>query len=230
MKEESPLVSVVLPVFNMSAYVNEAVDSVLGQTYSPIELIAIDDASTDNSRALLEAYGDNVRVFAHETNKGIAGGRNTGIAAAQGSFIAFMDADDIWAPNKIERQMQEFKNDPELDACFTYLECFLSPELSEEIKATRYCPQGPQQGYIGGTMMMRREMVDKTGSFNEARRIGEFIEWYSKAKDLGAKSAIIEDVLYRRRIHGSNTGVNERDSRSDYLKVVRDAIKRRRET
>jgi len=228
--EPKPLISVVMPAFNTEKYVAESIRSVLGQSYTNIELICIDDGSSDGTLKVIRTFVDQVRIVECNENRGIAVARNQGLALATGDFIAFIDADDVWETDKLEKQLRAFKHDPELAMCFTYMRCFLSPELPEEIKSIRYCPTEPAPAYIAGTALLKKEVVERVGLFDESLRIGEFIDWNSRAQEAGFKSAMLEDVMYQRRIHETNTGVNERPSRTDYLKVARNAIARRKLT
>ena len=98
------LVSVVIPAYNAGRYIDEALESVLGQTHRRVEAIVVDDGSTDDTRARVQAYGDRVRYLG-QTNAGVGAARNRGLAAATGDFIAFLDADDVWRPEKLEVQL-----------------------------------------------------------------------------------------------------------------------------
>lgn len=113
--DREPLVSVVLPAFNREEVVARAIDSVLGQTYSNLELIVVDDASTDHTPAAVEQVKDKrVSLVRHERNLGGAAARNTGIRRARGEFVAFQDSDDEWGETKLERQMSRFRTQPPL--------------------------------------------------------------------------------------------------------------------
>lgn len=102
----APLVSVIMPLYNCERYVREAVDSVLAQTYGNLELIVVDDCSSDASPQIIELYGDSrIRLLRHEVNRGAAAARNTAIEHARGDYIAFLDSDDAWYPDKLEKQM-----------------------------------------------------------------------------------------------------------------------------
>ena len=109
-----PLVSVVIPVFNGEAFLREAVQSVLAQKYSPIEIIIVDDGSTDGTATVARSLPETVR-YLHQTNKGPAAARNRGIEHAQGSLIAFADADDLWPADKLELQLPYLINDPAIE-------------------------------------------------------------------------------------------------------------------
>jgi len=223
-----PLISVIMPVYNCEKYVAEAIQGVLDQTYKNIELICINDGSIDGSIDILKSFGDKIVLIDSIENGGIGKARNLGIKVATGEFIAFMDADDIWKSTKLEMQIKHFQNNPNLDISFTYMNCFISPELSDEIKKIRYCPPDPMPGYLACSALVRNESFYKVGLFNEKWKMGEFIDWFAKAKELNIKYGIISDIGLLRRIHNTNTGVTQRKSRNDYIKIIRESLDRRK--
>ncbi len=224
----NPLVSVIIPVFNTEKYVAEAIESILRQTYEPIEIVCINNGSTDGSLEILKSFGDRIVLIDSKENLGISGGRNKGIEIAQGEFLAFLDADDLSEPERIEVQVRHLQEHPELAISFSWMSCFISPELSDELKQIRYCPPNPMPGCIPGTALVRTEAFKQVGYFNPKWRLGEFIDWLARAKDLGLASDMLPDVFLLRRIHETNTGVTERPSRIDYVKVIREALERRK--
>lgn len=120
--EEAPLVSVVIPAYNRAGLIGRAIDSVLHQTHGNLELIVVDDASTDNTGEVVESIGDaRIRYIRCERNAGASAARNTGIAAAAGRFVAFLDSDDIWMPEKLAGQLAAIQacNEPDRAVCYT---------------------------------------------------------------------------------------------------------------
>ena len=113
-----PVVSVIIPTYNRAALVQEAVASVRAQTYRDFEIVVVDDGSTDGTR---EALGDRreVRVLRHADRRGVSAARNTGIHAARGEWLAFLDSDDLWQPEKLARQMAYLQDRPDLSLCQT---------------------------------------------------------------------------------------------------------------
>ena len=107
-----PLVSVIIPTYNRGWILKEAIDSVLAQDYKDYELIVVDDGSTDNTREILDSYGQDLIVI-RQANKGVSAARNLGIAAANGQLVAFLDSDDIWRPRKLSRQVDFFNSTPD---------------------------------------------------------------------------------------------------------------------
>ena len=111
-----PLVSVVIPTYNCAHYLPAALESVLAQDYDPMEIIVVDDGSTDETQAVLQRYPEVTCI--RQANGGLSNARNTGINAARGEWIALLDADDIWPPGKLEEQMQILVAHPEVALLF----------------------------------------------------------------------------------------------------------------
>ncbi len=111
MSDPTPLVTVVIPTYNYGAYVGQAIDSVLAQTYPAVEVVVVDDGSTDDTPARLAAYGGRIRVVRQE-NRGLSAARNAGIAAATGEYVALLDSDDAFHPRKLELQMRHLAANP----------------------------------------------------------------------------------------------------------------------
>jgi len=105
-----PLVSVIIPTYNHGRFVSAAVESALHQDYRPLEIIVIDDGSTDATRAVLAPFGDSI-MYVYQNNAGLPSARNAGINIAKGDFVAFLDADDIWCSNKLSVQMEPMLSD-----------------------------------------------------------------------------------------------------------------------
>lgn len=112
------LVSVVIPAYNAAPYLGDAINSVLDQSYKRIDLIVIDDGSTDETAAIAFGFGERVRCI-QQANRGMAGARNRGIAECRGDFVALLDADDTWMPTKLAKQMEALSAAPTFGACYT---------------------------------------------------------------------------------------------------------------
>jgi len=219
-------VSVVIPVYNCERYLPEAIESVLAQTYTPVELILIDDGSTDNSRTVAQGFNDRLRYF-YQPHSGAAAARNYGIRLAQGDFLAFLDADDLWHEDKLRRQVVILDEAPELDMVFGHVQQFHTPELKDSLESKITFAAEVMPGYSCGSMLARRESFLRAGFFDPDRRMGEFIEWYLKAGEAGLKGAMMPDILLRRRLHENNMGVRLRDQRSEYLRIIKASLDRK---
>lgn len=224
---EGPLVSVMIPVYNGERYLAEAIESVLAQTYRPIEIIVVDDGSTDSSADVAKRFALPVR-YCFQPHSGAGAARNRGTGLAQGSLFAFLDADDLWVEDKLMREMVAFDDDPELDMVFGHVEQFHSPELDEiERKKIRYAAK-IMSGYHAGSMLIRRDAFLRVGPFETKWKVGEFIDWYLRALEKGVKSMMLPEVVLKRRLHTANMGIRERRSQTDYVRILKASIDRRR--
>lgn len=223
----SQLVSVILPVYNGARYLSEAIESALAQTYRPIEVIVIDDGSTDHSAEVAQGYTPRVRS-ASQMHSGVAAALNHGIALAQGSWLAFLDADDLWTTTKLTLQMNAINRDTKLDLVFGHVEQFTSPELDDATKRKLYCPPQAFAGYCKGTMLASREALERIGPFDLRWQVGDFIDWYAKALEQGLRHRLLPDILMRRRLHDTNLGIRARNSQSDFVHILKASLDRRR--
>jgi glycosyltransferase involved in cell wall biosynthesis len=223
-----PTVSVVIPVHNGARYLAEAIASVLAQDHRPLEVLVIDDGSTDESAAVAAAFGPPVRVV-HQAQQGAAAARNHGAALAQGVWVAFLDADDCWLPDKLSRQLAAPAADPRVEIVNGGVEHFYSPELNEAARARFHCPPGVRPAQIPSALLVRRDTFEGVGAFDPRFRTGELLDWYGRALDLGIRAVTIPDLVLRRRIHGANHSIVHAAARPDFLLAVRERLARRRE-
>ena len=221
------LVSVIMPCYNGERYLAAAIDSALGQTHPHVEVIVVDDGSTDGSPSVAKGYGDRIR-WTQRDHSGISGARNHGIEQARGEFLAFLDADDLWSNDKLERQVSALEADPSLGMVIGDMEQFVSPELVGTIDQRVAFVEGTVAARMPGSVLIRRSEFDRVGGFSTDLASGEFMDWISRAGSLGVKSVQQPGVVLRRRIHLTNHGLLRKDAQSDYLKVVKAALDRRR--
>jgi glycosyltransferase involved in cell wall biosynthesis len=210
-----PLVSVIIPNYNYAGYIGEALESVLAQTYSNVEVIVVDDESPDNSLEVLTHYGDRIKVIAQK-NSGVAAARNTGVAACSGEMVAFLDADDVWLPEKLEKQMKKMAADGEIGLVHCSMTLIdPSGEVCGEIangKEGRVASDlllfesGTVIG-AGSTALVRREIFHAIGGFDT--RLSTAADWdlsYRIAVD--HKIAFVPEPLVLYRTHNSNMHSN----------------------
>lgn len=229
-----PLISCIVPVFNGERYLREAVDSIFQQTYQPLEVLVADDGSTDGTATLLASYGDQIH-YLWQPNAGPAAARNSGMQAAQGEFIAFLDADDLWHPEKLSRQMKRLHARPELDLCVTYIQNFWIPELHPEAEQLRehHLTQA-LPGYVTQTLLAKRALFNRVGQFDPAFHPADDTEWFSRTAEQGAVMELLPDVLVYRRLHETNLTMEPGarglvpSARTALLQVVKAALDRRR--
>jgi glycosyltransferase involved in cell wall biosynthesis len=224
-----PLISCIVPVFNGERYLGEALDSILAQTYRPLEVIVVDDGSTDGTAGVVARYGGRV-AYLFQPNAGHAAARNLGLGAARGEFVAFLDADDLWHPEKLARQMARFHARPELDLCVTHVRNFWIPELADGRERHRGRRHGQAlPGYSTVTLLTRRALFESMGRFDPTLRHGDDTEWFLRAADRGAVRELLPDVLVYRRLHHANRSRGlASESRDEYVHILKTRLDDRR--
>ena len=219
-------VSVIIPVFNGERYLRVAIESAAGQTHRPLEILVVDDGSTDGSGAIAVGFGPPVRCVRQE-HGGIGAARNRGVEATQGCYLAFLDADDLWESAKLAVQVAALESRSRTDAVFTHVRQFVSPDVSGSVRATLDCPPEPVAGLYPGTLLIRREAFLKVGFFPTDRKVGEFLDWYARAKAANLALTVLPEVLAHRRIHGGNHTLRHKADLRDYAAILKAAIDRR---
>jgi glycosyltransferase involved in cell wall biosynthesis len=223
----APGISAIVPVRDGAPYVEEAIDSILAQTRPAREVIVVDDGSRDGTADVVLGYGDRVTLIRQEP-QGVGAAVNSGLDAAQGELISFLDADDAWTPRKLELQCEPLERDPALDMVFGHVEQFISPDLSESERSQLRSVEGHQPAKLKGTMLIRREAVDRVGRFVTAWKLVDFVDWYSRAREEGLRELMLDEVVLRRRLHRTNVGRRETDARVEYAKAMGAVLRRRR--
>ncbi len=191
-----PLVSVIMPCYNSQQYVAEALDSVLQQDYPNLEVIVVDDGSTDNSLQILQQYADQNSdriTIIRQANQGPAAARNTGMQAATGKYIAFNDSDDLWLPGKVRAQVNYLENHPETGLCFSSWAVWDQqqplPQLLQKLRLQQaditddtvvadrtgwlYLPLLESSVVHTTSAMLRHNLIQNVGLFNTGYRLGE---------------------------------------------------------
>jgi glycosyltransferase involved in cell wall biosynthesis len=223
----APLVSCIIPVFNGERYLEETLDGVFAQTHRPIEVIVADDGSTDRSAEIASAYRHAV-VRVRQPNAGHAAARNLGLSVATGEYTAFVDADDLWHPEKLARQLERFAARPELGVVFTHLENFRSAD-GDPSPGPSEGPLRPIPGYTSVSMLARSKVFADVGLLDVTLEHGNDRDWFCRAAEHGVVMEMMPDVLVRRRLHGSNrSSALSGNSRAEYLRILKASLDRRR--
>ena len=203
-------ISVVLPTYNGEKYIGEALESAFAQTLPPFEVIVVDDGSTDDTGKIVGRYGDRVRYIA-QTNRGVAGAYNTGIAAATGDLVAFLEHDDLWAPEKNALQVQAFERQ-HVGLVF----CPVSLLAEGQASKTNSLELDDGEGLYGfadffkqnrilncSTVMIKRGLLSQVGGFREDLRLGfDYDLWLRVLAHCNVFS--VPEPLVTYRIHGGN--------------------------
>ena len=173
-------VSVVIPAYNAQKFVRTTIDSVLNQTYPNYEVIVVDDSSTDNTQEILKSYGNRIRWIS-QSHRGASAARNTGIRSSNGIYIAFLDADDAWLPQKLEEQVRLLDEHPEFGLVYSNVEY---PSKENGFKLNHFVYKRPYSGKVlekliagncipTSSVVVRRECFDKVGLFDESLTVSE---------------------------------------------------------
>jgi glycosyltransferase involved in cell wall biosynthesis len=227
MMPDKALVSVVIPVYNCEQYLPAALQSALAQTYRPIEVIVVDDGSTDGSADAADRFVPPV-LYCWQPHSGAAAARNLGVDLSRGSHLAFLDADDLWVEDKLALQMAAFDIDPELEMVFGYVQQFRSPELADRAEFRARYSAEKLPGYAPSAALIRRDAFLRVGKFESHWHVGEFVDWYLRATEQGLNGLMLTQVVARRRLHAENLGLRERSSQGDYLRILKASLERRR--
>ena len=226
MSIKTPKISVIIPIYNDALYIQEAIKSVLSQTIEELEIIIINDGSTDNFEEKIEFFNDpRIRII-EQINSGAAAARNNGIKNAKGKFLAFLDADDIWAPNKLKLQLEVLINREDINMVYGQVNEFYDSsilgydDLQKNVKTF--------VGYSPIALLISKKDFLSVGDFQSKWKVAEFIDWYDRAKYVGLSEFLLPDMLMFRRIHSGNIDRLHRPDAKQYVAVLKEALDRRR--
>ena len=225
MTDSHPLVSVIIPVYNGERFLSAALDSVFAQDYRPIEVIVVDDGSTDRTAEIARGYPEARHIY--QANQGPGATRNTGIAAARGEFIAFLDADDIWLPNKLIAQVSYLLEHPQVGYVITRMHALLEADVEWPASLNRKHYSKDPPCFLPSALLVRRRVFNEIGVFDSHFRHANDADWFLRAKDAGVPMAIVPQVLVKKRIHFSNLS-HEKSVTEETLAAVRVSIQRKR--
>lgn len=219
------LVSVVMPAFDEESFIAEALRSVLAQTYRPVEIIVVDDGSSDRTAEIATEHAVGV---CRQPHGGPAAARNAGLAVARGAYWAIFDADDVMPPQRLSNQVAYLDEHPEAGMVLGLAEAFVTPGEPRPAHFNPVWDDGPYRGHWG-TMLARRSVLDVVGPFNDALALGEDVEWMARANDAGVHAGQLDQVCLRYRIHRGQTSSDPRANRLATLRVLRASVHRRRQ-
>jgi glycosyltransferase involved in cell wall biosynthesis len=226
------LVSVVIPVLNRERFLREAIQSVLDQTYRPFEVIVVDDGSTDDSVTIARSFP--AVCVIEQPHAGPSVARNRGIAASKGEFLAFLDADDLMPPDKLERQIGYLNEHPVVGCVLgrqqLLLEpgvewpkwCGISPELAQRRPDIAQLGEAPIM-----SMVVRASIFEQAGGFDPSYLHGADADWLLRARRYAPVATLDSKVLYR-RVHNGNLSNDVQALRRSTFRVLRDHMRRLR--
>lgn len=220
------LISVIIPVHNGEEYLGAAVESVIEQTYRPIELIVVDDGSVDRTADVARSYRD--VIYVRQTNLGNSVARNTGLDHASGAYFSLLDADDYWPAAKCEVQMQYLNDHPESGCVIGRMRNFLAKgfERPQWLPETMMSDDGVALSL--GAMLARRSVFERIGGFDPLYWHGNDLDWFIRLKEAGIPMAVLSDVFLHRRIHGNNESRKQNVLARERVRILKASIDRKR--
>lgn len=219
-------VSVVIPCHNHARYLEEAALSVLAQTGVTLDIIVVDDGSIDNPLPVLESLESlGVRIM-RQPHGGAACARNAGAESSRGEFLAFLDADDLWSSDRLERAIAVLQASTSPTMSFGRMQEFLDPALAAVDLSPPYVRT--LSGISASGLVIHRKHFAHVGPFDTSLRTGEFIDWYLRADRLGLHTHVDENILIYRRVHATNRDRQHREDNRDYAQIVMRNLRERR--
>ena len=197
----SPRISCIIPVWNGERFLGQALDSVFAQSLPPDEVIVVDDGSTDGSADIVLGRCEQIQLI-RQAKGGAASARNTGVRVATGNLFAFIDADDLWLPAKVQRQLETLYSAPASGCCVTLIDTFLEDSLCADAGPTSL--NQPKVGHIASALMVWREAWARIGPMDESMQIRAEFDWFARISRAAIGIVTVPEILARRRLHRDN--------------------------
>lgn len=223
---KGPFLSVVIPCYNAARFLPDAVASVRAQQYEPLEILLVDDGSTDATPQIAPGLAPEVRYLRQE-NRGPSAARNFGLRQARGELIALIDSDDLWPEGKLDLQVGRLLEEPELDLVsgrVRYVEL-----AGGRIPDLRF--EGPDRSLPGihiGAAVYRRRAFERVGLFDETLRYSEDHDWFLRAREAGLKFLVLAEVTLLYRMHDANMTRHVPQRNQIQTLVMHKSLQRRR--
>lgn len=223
MQSERPYVSVIVPVYNGEAFLSEAIRSIQKQNYEELEIIIVDDGSTDDTAQIVANLGSNTR-YVYQSNSGAAVARNTGLKMAQGSIIGFLDADDLWTENKLDIQLQHLVENPSVEIVLGY-----AKRMWAERGTSNYDQfTEPELLLSLGSSLVRKTVFKKVGHFDPTLRFCDDWDWFMRARELSVSIITHKEVVLYYRRHENNLTLQRELNDKAFAIILKKSLERRR--
>jgi glycosyltransferase involved in cell wall biosynthesis len=221
-----PLVSVIIPAYNGAAYLAEAIQSILNQTYRPLEILVVDNASQDQTAQIAQSFSLVRYIYLKQADTSLA--RNEGIAKAQGTLLAFLDQDDIWTPDKLAKQVAFLEKNPSVSGTVCQQKMVLQPGHQKPHWLKREFLETAQPAYLPSALLVRRTALEQTDLFDPTYSLSSDVAWFFKAKHSGMEIILLPEVLLQRRIHSDNASNRCAQIHKEILSVIQSSLQERR--
>jgi glycosyltransferase involved in cell wall biosynthesis len=218
-------ISVILVVKNGETYLAQAIESILTQTITPLEILLIDGNSQDSTPQIASRYSQVTRLM--QTGYGLANARNQGISMASGEWVAFLDCDDLWSANKLALQADFHLANPLCNFSVGWVKFFLEActTLRSGFRAATF--KKGIIGYTPGTLLARRCVFNRVGYFDESLAIACDADWFARLKDRDEKIGVLDQVLLDKRIHSNNLSGRVLQNRRELMIVLKRSLERK---
>jgi glycosyltransferase involved in cell wall biosynthesis len=217
-----PTIGVVIPAWNAERWLGEAIESVLAQEPPPIDVVVVDDGSSDRSARIAESYGPPIRVV-RQANAGIGAARNVGVELVEGQLITFLDADDLLTPASLACRVQVLLRRPEIDLAFGHVRRF-----SEQLDGAPVALDEAQPGHVPAMMLVRRAALERVGPFPTHTHVAEGLDWLLRAREQRLGEVTLTDQVLWRRVHGENNSLRNRAEIGEFAHALKASLDRRR--
>ncbi len=212
---EGPLVSVIMPVYNAGPYVGESIRSILSQTYDHLELVIVDDGSTDESASVIASFSDPRIVVVSQPNQGVSAALNTALARVRGTLVARQDADDISDPERLQRQVEWFNARPKAAILGTWGRFINGGDLPESVlerpvsdAAIRFALLFDSP-FVSTSVMFRKALIDRSGGFDNSRKVWDDYDMWSRLVPLGTAGNLPLRLVQYRLVGSGLTQTNK---------------------
>jgi glycosyltransferase involved in cell wall biosynthesis len=226
MADREHLVSVIIPAFNAASFLPDALASIDRQGYPSLEIIVIDDGSTDDTAAVARSL-PSVNHYFYQENKGPSAARNLGLKHAKGEFIAFLDADDKWPEGKLDLQLGRFRAEPKLDVVLGRIQ-YISLPGAEDIDIEFETEDRTLTHVHLGSGVYRKPVFERVGLFEETLRYSEDVDWFMRAREEDISMVILGNVTLLYQLHARNMTREMTSERSSLGRVMARSLERRR--
>ena len=218
-----PLISVITPTYNRAAYIPAALESIWAQDYRPLEIIIIDDGSSDNTPQIMAGLSNRV-TYVRQENQGPAAARNHGLQISHGEVIAFLDSDDLWPSGKLRLQLPYLFEPYQYDYIMGYTQFIRLPGG----RPLRPVQERPGSASNLGAGLYTRMVFDRVGGFDEGLRLGEDLDWQQRARLVNLRYTVIHQVTLIYQLHANNLTNDRFATRKYYWSMIRKSVERNR--
>ncbi|MBR8831082.1 MAG: hypothetical protein N5P05_003789 [Chroococcopsis gigantea SAG 12.99] len=220
-------ISCVIVARNSERYLRDAIDSIIAQTYANYEIILVDGQSTDSTASIAQSY-PGVR-YIYQNTLGLAQARNLGLQNARGEWIAFLDSDDRWTPNKLTLQANALQNYPSLQYVTAHLQLVSDAATSLRNGYRERDLEAPKWGRTPGVLLARRSLFEQVGYFATELRIAGDLEWFARVQESRIPTLTLPDVLLYKRVRPDSLSSRSGANRQEIMAVLRRSIARKKD-